>query len=330
MVTEQQTRFQDGRMAIQEYVVDLEQQPGEQVTVMSTLPQPGVELRPLLWVPGYGDGCDNKLPLAYAMAECGIALRVIGQNRANLLPDPKSGHPDGIGTVANTQIDAMTAMGWHEQTLPMVGYSNGGQVAAKMVELATRNGWKTFAEAPVVLLGPTGVSRRDTIATFTMRGLFEILDENCRPKVSNPDHLLDRFSKPGNDLVEVIKVMLANFPRAVSEYEGLMRRIKLAALAQKVGWLSVGVFPHDNIVKAGHVGEVMEPLLLPDEQSDHGLELPSNISFFSAYFNALRDQRGKPVGRRGLFHMTPFKFPRGTAEMVAQQIREHSVAAQTN
>jgi hypothetical protein len=303
---------QDERMVVSRQVVDLVAQPGQQVAVMATYAKPGVQLQPLLWIPGYGNGIDDKLPLAHAFADEGIALQVVGQNRAKLLPDPKTGYPDGVGTIASTHADVIHAMGWEDELLPTVGYSNGAQVAAKLVQTASEYDWKLFAEAPLIMLGPTGVVRGDTITRFTLRGLFEVADDNPHPKVRVPDQQLERLAPGGDDLVGVIKVMLQNFPRAVSEYTGVTRQIRLAALARKVGWLSIGLFPCDNLVRPNQVSRTVAPTLASGTVE--------NISLFSAYFAALHDDQGQPVGRRSLNHLTPFKQPRGTAMMVAKEV----------
>src|SRR4051812_13772216 len=91
--------YRDDDATIERREVELASQPGVKVGVLETVPH-SADMPPVLWVPGYHNGVEDKLPLAAAFKNRGYALKVVGLEYGTMVRDPETHYPDATATQA--------------------------------------------------------------------------------------------------------------------------------------------------------------------------------------------------------------------------------------
>jgi hypothetical protein len=281
------------------------------------------ELQPMLYVAGFSDvayGFDNKMGLADRLAGHGLGMIIAQNHRDRILRHLLTGKPDAMYTQAASVLAAVENEGLADTTLPTTAHSMGGVVLATAVAEAKRRGWTCFDKAPVVLLASAGLNERENGASLVGRYTSGLaIDQLKRAGRQNLD--------PGVVSEGAFQRSVANGFRSAAASLSLSRReigelahkrIKVAALANSVGFLAVGIHGQDPVMGHRFVDRTMAKIMADPDT-------PSNLAYFTLYSTKLaRD--GKPLGIRNAHHADCITCPTRVADAIAPFLRYEVIA----
>lgn len=258
----------------------------------------GQQLLPVLYKNGFNDSfdtLDGKTTVMQAYAKEGI-------NAVMIDPLP-AGTIRRLGSVrrqAEHTLDALTAIGLHQDRLPAVGYCVGAQIVAETVALAAERGLDCFQDAPVVLLTPTGLNDNESPLNFFGRGLREGLAARSNPEPS----LLENDPMAANN-TELIKAVMRHPFSSLQQYWTMTTgRIELDTLMEQVGSLGVVALHNDHLMPEKNLSAVHDILSRETTTAQ-----PDTISLWMPY--GIEDAPdGHILGVRDSSHVDPFRYPR--------------------
>lgn len=218
--------------------------------------------RPVIYVPGFGEGITNKVPFAVELAAQGCDVILPGQSRSGLVP-ARPGKNAAIVTQAKNIIAVATHAGVLE-SFDMVAHSFGGLVAEEVVAQLQEMGIKT-AEMNVVLLASAGVAREKSYRNILGRWLRFIGSE------WGPDNkeVPDRTGEMGK---ASLRNLVAYPPQTAAEARALRHeRINIRGLCNKVGRVVLACYKDDKMYPAEQAWSSIELV-----SGDAALEVPEN------------------------------------------------------
>lgn len=222
------------------------------VEVASAESDPGQ--KPILYVPGFGEGIINKASFAAELALRGRRVILPGQSRRGTLKN-KSGQPDATYTQAFNTLAVQQAAG--ARSADIVTHSYGSLVFDEMARLAPE--W--FEDSDVVMLAPAGSVRGERLPALGMRWLKFMKSEADQ---NRPMEFPDRKNRTGNASA---RVLAANPARTAREAHDLWKReVDYIGLSRDVASLAVLSYAEDEMypdhtlapaladaVSAGHI-----------------------------------------------------------------------------
>ena len=203
-------------------------QPGQEIPFVHVYPIERKHERPILYIPGFVEGINNKASLAAELASQGYEVILPGQNRQGLLKNEHHKR-DATYTQARNYL-AVAEAAAPNQPLDLVTHSYGSLILNRMVDLDPER----FADSRAVALAPAGTIQEETVLTLMRRWRKYITAPvSARGPMEFPD-------PPGTTPIEGVRTLLSNIIRTALEVRALGReRVNYPKLAQKLGALSV-------------------------------------------------------------------------------------------
>lgn len=276
-------------------------------------------LQPLFFEKGFNDSdiaadFASKMELGDVLAQYGYGLVVSGTERTTLLSG--NGLSGGvIGGQAAQSLAVVRHLGLEDVTLPLVGYSTGAQVAARMVAQAAERDLKCFEASPVVLLAPMGVNRSETPLGFFRRGISKAIPKVIEQIRGNDGEIItaddvSAAAAEAGSYTEVLQAFLRHPYQGVRQYrETTTWPISLERLSSRVGSVAVAAFGEDWLIP--------EEVLRPDVAK--GMQTADNITYFMPYDTNPDDPA--QYGIADATHVDPFDSPGRVGKSIGSYFR---------
>lgn len=196
-------------------------------------PNPGVS-RPLMYVPGFGEGIVNKLPFAAELLSREYDVILPGQNRATHLRGRRAS-----GIQAENYESILAAEGLAGTPVDFMAHSYGSFVLEAMVQRSP----ESFCESTAFLLAPAGVGNPKSYEGHGMarRWLAMLGSESHKSEQDFPDHT----GETGRASLGVLSNSLWRTGAEVAEM--WRSQIGLIDLSKRIGHLVVVAYAEDKM-----------------------------------------------------------------------------------
>ena len=194
--------------------------------------------RPVLYVPGFSEGTIAKVPLAVELAERGMDVLFLDQNRSGILRS--GGKRDATYSQAINNLAVLEQEGLVDGPVDVIAHSHGALVLQEMVRIARQREQTTFNGSNVVMLAPAGSNADENLVKLGVRFGHNLVSEARTDK---------DFPDPDGEMLKAgAKTLTANISRTVLEvWELARRRVDYRDLASVVANLMVLSYAEDRL-----------------------------------------------------------------------------------
>ena len=192
--------------------------------------------KPVMFIPGFGEGILNKAPFAAELAMQGYDVILPGQNRRGIIKD--NGR-QATASQARNYAAILAAEGLSETGINFVAHSYGGLVFESLVQRITKTSPDYFKDSTAILAASAGIIPEKSYISLGKRWLKYMNSEKDQSTQDFPD-------KTGETAKASTRTLFKNVGRTIAEIKALRHeQIDFETLAQRVGHVVIMSYAED-------------------------------------------------------------------------------------